>query len=166
MRLKWMFPGLLLLLAGCAGATTAVPPTPTSEAAVAEVVDTAVPPTVEEATAVPAPTRLPDDTAVPTPASPSPQPPTPLPPIPAPSGQNRRIEDDTVYNFPQLLPFDGIRPVYNPEFAPAAAAPLTDDELVMGVAWGGEAKAYPVTVLRGREMVNDELAGIPTLVTW
>jgi hypothetical protein len=161
-----MFPGLLFLLAGCAGATTAVPSTPTSEATVAEVADTAVPPTVEEATAVSVPTQLPDDTAVPAPASPSPPPPTPAPLIPAPPGQNRRSADDTVYSFPQLLPFDGIRPVYNPEFAPADEAPLTDDELVMGVAWGGEAKAYPVTVLRGREMVNDELAGIPTLVTW
>jgi hypothetical protein len=43
---------------------------------------------------------------------------------------------------------------------------LHDDELVLGVAWDGEAKAYPITVLRFREMVNDELAGIPTLVTW
>ncbi|HFE67208.1 MAG TPA: DUF3179 domain-containing protein [Chloroflexi bacterium] len=164
MRLKWMFPGLLFLLAGCAGATTAVPPTPTTQAAVAEVADTTVPPTTEEVTAVPEPTQSPDDTAVP---------PGPTAAIPTPTStsisipsQNRRIEDDTVYNFPQLLPFDGIRPVYNPEFAPADEAPLTDDELVMGVAWGGEAKAYPVTVLRGREMVNDELAGIPTLVTW
>ncbi|HID53616.1 MAG TPA: DUF3179 domain-containing protein, partial [Anaerolineae bacterium] len=159
------FPGLLLLLAGCAGATTAVPPTPTSLAVIAEVADTAVPPTAEEATAAPAPTMLPADTAVP------PEPVTAAPiitaaPIPATPGQNRRIADDTVYNFPQLLPFDGIRPVYNPEFAPADEAPLSDDELVMGVAWGGEAKAYPVTVMRSREMVNDELAGIPTLVTW
>ena len=154
------------MLAGCAGATTAVPPTPTPEVVVA---DTAVPPTTEEVTAVPVPTHLPDDTAVPPPVSPSPQPPTPSPPhspIPTTPGQNRRIADDTVYNFPQLLPFDGIRPVYNPEFAPADEAPLSDDELVMGVAWGGEAKAYPVTVMRSREMVNDELAGIPTLVTW
>jgi hypothetical protein len=36
----------------------------------------------------------------------------------------------------------------------------------MGVALNGEAKAYPVTVLRIREMVNDELGGLPILVTW
>jgi hypothetical protein len=61
---------------------------------------------------------------------------------------------------------DGIRPIYEPEFASAADAPLLDEELVMGVDLGGEAKAYPISVLRSREVVNDELAGIPILVTW
>ena len=55
-----------------------------------------------------------------------------------------------------------------PAFAKAdeVASLMFDDELVMGVAWDGEAKAYTVTVMRFREMVNDELGGIPTLVTW
>lgn len=78
---------------------------------------------------------------------------------------NRRVEQEPVYVAP-LIPFDGIAPIYDPEFAAASEAPLVDDELVIGIAWGGEAKAYPITVLRFREMVNDELAGIPTLVTW
>ena len=65
-----------------------------------------------------------------------------------------------------LLPWDGIRPVYNPEFATAEEAPLDDEELIIGISLEGEAKAYPITVLRFREMVNDEMAGIPTLVTW
>jgi hypothetical protein len=43
---------------------------------------------------------------------------------------------------------------------------LQEDELILGVAIDGQAKAYPITVLRSREMVNDELAGIPLLVTW
>jgi hypothetical protein len=68
--------------------------------------------------------------------------------------------------FPQLIPFDGIRPVYEPVFATAEEAPLDDGELIIGIALDGEAKAYPITVLRFREMVNDEMAGIPTLVTW
>ena len=68
--------------------------------------------------------------------------------------------------FVPLLPRDGIRPVYEPEFVGAADSPLQDDELVMGVAINGEAKAYSVTVLRFREMVNDELGGNPILVTW
>jgi len=79
---------------------------------------------------------------------------------------NKRVNDPKDYSFSQLLPFDGIRPVYDPQFSSAADAPLQDDELVLGVAWDGEAKAYPITVLRFREMVNDELAGTPTLVTW
>jgi hypothetical protein len=78
---------------------------------------------------------------------------------------NRRVEVPEVHvNW--LLPWDGIRPVYNPEFATAEEAPLKDDELVIGISLDGEAKAYPITVLRFREMVNDEMAGIPTLVTW
>lgn len=66
----------------------------------------------------------------------------------------------------QLISRDAIRPIYDPEFVPADEAGYAEDELVMGVAINGEAKAYPVSVLNGREMVNDELAGTPILVTW
>jgi hypothetical protein len=76
------------------------------------------------------------------------------------------VDDPNEYSFPFLIPFDGIRPIYDPEFVSAAQSPLIDEELIIGIAWGGEAKAYPITVLRFREMVDDELAGIPTLVTW
>ncbi len=79
---------------------------------------------------------------------------------------NPRITDAAEYRFYQLLPLDGIPPIYDPQFAPAAEAPLQDEELVLGAALGGQARAYPVAVLVFREMVNDELAGIPTLVTW
>lgn len=82
------------------------------------------------------------------------------------SSTNVRIQDDNEYNIRFLIPFDGIAPVYDPIFVAAVDAPLIDDELIIGVAWGGEAKAYPISVLRFREMVNDEMAGIPTLVTW
>jgi hypothetical protein len=78
---------------------------------------------------------------------------------------NRRVDVPELYvNW--LLPWDGIRPVYDPQFATAEEAPLEDEELVIGISLEGEAKAYPITVLRFREMVNDEMAGIPTLVTW
>lgn len=79
---------------------------------------------------------------------------------------NKRIDDPNTYSFSQLLPFDGIRPVYDPEFVTAGESPLHEDELILGIALEGESKAYPITVLRHREMVNDELAGIPILVTW
>jgi hypothetical protein len=68
--------------------------------------------------------------------------------------------------FVPLLPYDGIRPIYEPDFVEAPDSPLNDDELVMGVAIQGESKAYPVSVLRFREMVDDELGGLPILVTW
>jgi len=79
---------------------------------------------------------------------------------------NRRVDVEDNYSFPFSLGFDSIHPVYSPEFAPASNAPLEGEELVLGIAWDGEAKAYPISVLRYREMVDDELAGIPTLVTW
>jgi hypothetical protein len=70
------------------------------------------------------------------------------------------------YTWNQLLGRDTIRPIYDPEFLSADEVGFDDDELVMGIAIGGEAKAYPVGLLNNREMVNDELAGIPILVTW
>jgi len=86
--------------------------------------------------------------------TPSPEPITPF------------LPKDLPIAFSQLIPFDGIFPIYGPQFVNAEESPFEDDELVLGVAWDGEAKAYPITVLRFREMVNDELAGIPTLVTY
>ncbi len=88
-----------------------------------------------------------------------------LPTLP-PAATNVRVPDTTEYEIPWLLGFDSIPPVYDPRFAGAGEATLFDGELVIGISLGGEAKAYPVTVLRFREMVNDELAGIPILVTW
>jgi len=79
---------------------------------------------------------------------------------------NRRVEEFDSYVPPQLIGLDGIRPVYEPQFVAAADAPLEDDELIIGVSLEGEAKAYPITVLRFREMVNDELGRLPILVTW
>lgn len=79
---------------------------------------------------------------------------------------NRRVTDFEARSPVRLLGLDSIPPVYNPVFATAAEAPLADDELVIGIALDGEAKAYPINVLRFREMVNDELAGLPILVTW
>jgi hypothetical protein len=70
------------------------------------------------------------------------------------------------YSFDPLLPFDAIPPVYDPNFLPTDEIQYKDEELVIGVVLNGEAKAYSITVLRSREMVNDELAGIPILVTW
>jgi len=78
--------------------------------------------------------------------------------------QPEPIKESYVWN--QLLNRDSIRPIYDPQFVPAAEAGYSDDELVMGVAIDGEAKAYPVGPLNSREMVNDELGGVRILVTW
>ena len=78
--------------------------------------------------------------------------------------ENQLADDE--YRWSQLLGRDAILPVYDPEFVTANDAPYDDDELVIGVARDGEAKAYAIGPLNRREMVNDELAGIPILVTW
>ena len=86
-------------------------------------------------------------------------------PGPSASGSDATTEEPT-YRYNQLLSRDSIRPIYTPEFVPAAEANLDDEQLVLGVALDGEAKAYPISVLNSREMVNDELAGTPILATW
>ena len=64
------------------------------------------------------------------------------------------------------IPRDAIRPVYSPAFVSPAEATLLATELVMGLEINGDARAYPVGMLRIREIVNDEVGGIPVLVTW
>jgi hypothetical protein len=68
--------------------------------------------------------------------------------------------------FRQLLPRDAILPVYDPRFVPAEASGWSGAVEVIGVAGGGEAKAYPVSFLNGREIVVDEIGGDPILVSW
>lgn len=68
--------------------------------------------------------------------------------------------------FHQLLDRDVIQPIYAPKFVPADGAGVPSNELVIGVSLNGEAKAYPITPLIRREMVNDTLGGVPILVTW
>jgi len=84
----------------------------------------------------------------------------------APKSVSPTLAPEENYRYNQLLGRDGIRPIYDPEFIPADQAQIKDDELVLGIAIDGQAKAYPITVLNSREMVNDELAGIPILATW
>lgn len=77
-----------------------------------------------------------------------------------------RSGDPLPRGFRQLLARDAIRPIYEPEFVSAEATPWRDDTIVIGIEQDGEAKAYPVSFLNGREMVIDRIAGIPVLVTW
>jgi hypothetical protein len=66
----------------------------------------------------------------------------------------------------QLLGRDMIQPVYAPLFADADEVDWADDTDVIGVAGVEEAKAYPVSHLNHREMVIDDIEGIPILVSW
>ena len=80
-------------------------------------------------------------------------------------GSTRYVEVD-FSQYSQFIPRDAIRPVYEPQFLPGQSAGLDPQELVIGVAINGESKAYPAGTLTSREMVNDEVGGVPILVSW
>lgn len=62
---------------------------------------------------------------------------------------------------------DGIPSLSEPQFIEAdKAGHVSEEEFVIGVALGGEAKAYPVRILSWHEAVNDRLGGSPILTTW
>jgi len=63
-------------------------------------------------------------------------------------------------------PRDGIPALSHPPHASAESAPWSDDTMVIGVAWNGEARAYPLDILIWHELVNDTLGGLPVLVSF
>ena len=65
-----------------------------------------------------------------------------------------------------LLPLDAIRPIYDPVFVAADDSTLAWGDFVIGLSLNGGTRAYPIAILQFREMVNDDVGGIPVLVTW
>jgi hypothetical protein len=64
-------------------------------------------------------------------------------------------------------PRDGIPAILEPKFESAEKATwLNDDNLVTGVNINGVQKAYPLRILVWHEAVNDELGGMPILVSY
>ena len=60
----------------------------------------------------------------------------------------------------------GFVPLDDPVFLAADEADFADDELVLGVEWAGEIRAYPVRMLRYHHVVNDSVNGSPLLITY
>ena len=61
----------------------------------------------------------------------------------------------------------GFVPLDNPSsLAVHEAGYLGDDELVLGVEWAGEVRAYPLRLIRYHHIVNDIVDGEPLLVTY
>ena len=67
-----------------------------------------------------------------------------------------------------LLPPDAIPAIDNPAFLTADEADdfYDPEELVMGVVFNGDARAYSVPHLSRHEIVNDEVGGVKIAVTW
>ncbi len=70
------------------------------------------------------------------------------------------------------LRFDGARrdsipPIDNPEFRPVAdPGDIGAFEPVISVILNGDARAYPLRILLWHEIVNDEVGGVPVLVSY
>jgi hypothetical protein len=64
-------------------------------------------------------------------------------------------------------PKDGIPAILNPEFIPLEQADfLNPDDQVIGVKIGSETRAYPIKILNWHEVVNDNISGVPIVVTF
>ena len=150
--------GLLVALAACsqgsptvAGSPASLTPTPTS---------TPVP--TETPTPAPTQTPTPTLTATPTPA---------LTPTPILSSVD--APGPTASALPELRRSVGDRrgsgfvPLDNPAFiSPDEASFLGDEELVLGYESEGEARAYPIRMMRFHHIVNDTVKGVPVLITY
>lgn len=67
-----------------------------------------------------------------------------------------------------LLPRDGIPAIDNPEFLSAeeADSEYESSELIIGVNYDGDARAYSIPFLSRHEIVNDTVGGRKIAVTW
>lgn len=85
-----------------------------------------------------------------------------------PTGETQ-VELQVAFDAAGLLagPGAGFIVLDNPEVVSAAKATwLSADELVLGVAWNGEARAYPISQMAYHHIANDEIGGKPFLVTY
>ena len=63
-------------------------------------------------------------------------------------------------------PRDGIPSLDHPRHVAPERSVFGDDALVIGFAWNGEARAYPLRILDWHELVNDTVGGRPILVSY
>jgi len=63
-------------------------------------------------------------------------------------------------------PKDGIPAIDSPKYLAAGEANIADDELVFGIDYGGEVKAYPQDVMYWHEIVNEEIGGEKVSITY
>ena len=101
--------------------------------------------------------------------------PTATPNVKAPAGAAREFSTDfsiTSIDFAEILsggpPKDGIPAILFPKFVDIETAEnwLEPKEPVVQLVVNGVAKAYPIQILMWHEIVNDEIGGVPVLVTF
>lgn len=81
---------------------------------------------------------------------------------------NHEIRTVELHEIFPVLPRDGIRAIFEPNFDSVSAADdwLNDDEPVISLELNGEARAYPLQILTWHEIVNDNVGGEPLIVTY
>lgn len=84
-----------------------------------------------------------------------------------------RSAAEEVWSYNQIPAFPGrrrdeIRAINRPAFSPRSTTDNSprDDDLVIGVARGGIARAYPLWIMKRREIVNDRFGDEPVCVTY
>jgi len=86
------------------------------------------------------------------------------------SVQNGFVLDPSDIPVEEILPGgpprDGIPALDHPTHVAASAEPWGEDEMVIGVNWNGESRAYPLSILEWHELVNDTVGGRPILVSY
>ncbi len=151
------------VLAACGGAPTRLPDPP-ADAAIA----TAPPVAAVTDTLVPVATAVSTATAVAVVAAATALPDTPTPEALVSSPEIGAVPT-TAFNQAGLL-LDRSRafvPLDNPvTIAAGQATWLLPDEIVMGVEWNGEARAYPVSQMAYHHVANDTVGGAPLLLTY
>jgi Protein of unknown function (DUF3179) len=72
------------------------------------------------------------------------------------------------YNIVTVLPRDAIPAIDNPKFVSVQEANerYAEDELILGVEFNGDARAYSIPMLSSHEIVNDTVGGVKIAVTW
>ena len=90
------------------------------------------------------------------------------PPVAAPVRATPGSAPEDEYRIVTLLPPDAIPSIDDPQFYDVneAGQEYHPDELVLGVEFGGEARAYPIGLLARHEIVNDTVGGQPIAVTY
>ena len=136
--------------------------------------DTATPGGIVASRNTPAPDNTPTADVAPLPsdtpaASSSPLPSNTPAPIDTPASTDTPAPDvERDLRIITLLPKDAIPAIFDPEFLTVEEADEWYDaeELVLGVEINGEARAYSIPFLSGREIVNDTVGGRKIAVTW
>ena len=57
-------------------------------------------------------------------------------------------------------------PVDSPAFESEASSKLGKGEMVLAIAFGGDARAYPISQMAYHHIVNDVVGGVPVAVTY